>query len=277
MGIKTYNPYTPSRRGITGFTFEEITTSKPEKSLVTILHRPAGRNHHGHVTQRHRGGGCKRFYRIIDFKRDKDGVPGKVATIEYDPNRSCRIALINYRDGEKRYILAPDGLKVGMEIVASEHADILVGNCLKLRDIPVGTMIHHIEMKPGKGAQIARAAGASAQLAGKEGSYAQVILPSSEVRKILLECRAVIGQVGNLERMLVSWGNAGRNRHRGWRPYVRGAAMNPCDHPHGGGEAKNSRGRVPVSLWGQPSKGLKTRKKKNPSSKYIVTRRKKKR
>ena len=276
MGIKKYNPTTPSRRFVEGFTFEEITATKPEKSLVEILHRPAGRNHHGHVTQRHRGGGNKRFYRIIDFKRDKDGIPGKVATIEYDPNRSCRIALIHYRDGEKRYILAPDGLKVGMVIESGSHADITVGNCLKLKDIPVGTTVHHIEMKPGKGAQMARSAGASAQLAGKENGYAQINLPSGEMRRILLECRAVIGLVGNLDHMNLHIGKAGRNRWKGWRPFVRGAVMNPCDHPHGGGEAKNSRGRVPVSLWGQPSKGYKTRKKKKHSSKYIVDRRKRK-
>lgn len=276
MGIKKYNPTTPSRRFIEGFTFEEITTKKPEKGLLEILHRPAGRNHHGHVTQRHRGGGNKRFYRIIDFKRDKDGIPGKVATIEYDPNRTCRIALIHYRDGEKRYILAPDGIKVGMVIESGSHADITVGNCLKLKDIPVGTTIHHIEMKPGKGAQMVRSAGASAQLAGKENGYAQINMPSGEMRRIHLECRAVIGLVGNLDHMNLSIGKAGRNRWKGWRPYVRGAVMNPCDHPHGGGEAKNSRGRVPVSLWGQPAKGYKTRKKKKHSSKYIVDRRKRK-
>jgi large subunit ribosomal protein L2 len=258
-----------------GYTFEEITTDKPEKSLVEILHRPAGRNHHGHVTQRHRGCGHKRFYRMIDFKRSKDKVPGKVVTIEYDPNRTARIALIQYRDGEKRYIIAPEGLKVGMIIESGTDIDITVGNCLPLHAIPLGSMLHHIEMKPGKGAQIARSAGASAQLAGKEGAYAQVILPSGEMRKIPLECRAVIGQVGNLDHMNLTLGKAGRNRWKGWRPYVRGAVMNPCDHPHGGGEARNSRGRIPVSLWGQPCKGLKTRKPKKQSSKYIISRRKK--
>ncbi|MBF0409889.1 MAG: 50S ribosomal protein L2 [Candidatus Riflebacteria bacterium] len=275
MGIKSYNPTTPSRRNMQGYTFEEITTKEPERSLVTKLHRKAGRNHHGHVTQRHRGSGNKRFYRIIDFKREKDGIPGKVATIEYDPNRTCRIALINYRDGEKRYIIAPEGLTVGMVIESGSQADITTGNCLKLKEIPVGSMIHSIEMKPGKGAQIARTAGAQAQLAGKEGEYAQVILPSGEMRMIHKECKAVIGQVGNLDHMNLSIGKAGRNRWKGWRPYVRGAVMNPCDHPHGGGEAKNGRGRTPVSLWGQPAKGFKTRKRKKHSSKYIINRRKK--
>ena len=276
MAIKTYKPTTPSRRFIEGYTFEEITTDKPEKSLITKLHRKAGRNHHGHVTQRHRGGGNMRFYRIIDFKRnDKDGVPGKVATIEYDPNRTARIALINYRDGEKRYIIAPEGLKVGMTVENGHTAEISTGNCLALKDIPLGSTIHNIEMKPGKGAQIARTAGAHAQLAGKDGEYAQVMLPSGELRKIPLNCRAVLGTVGNLDHMNLAIGKAGRNRWKGWRPYVRGAVMNPCDHPHGGGEAKNSRGRNPVSLWGQLSKGYKTRKKKNPSSKFIISRRKK--
>ncbi|NLI79321.1 MAG: 50S ribosomal protein L2 [Candidatus Riflebacteria bacterium] len=275
MSIKKYNPTTPSRRFMEGYTFEEITKSTPEKSLVEILHKPAGRNHHGHVTQRHRGGGSKRFYRIIDFKRNKDGIPGKVTAIEYDPNRTARIALITYKDGEKRYIIAPEGLKVGAVIENGPHSEIMTGACLPLKDIPLGSNIHHIEMKPGKGAQLARSAGASAQLAGKEGDFAQINLPSGEMRKIPLECRAVIGQVGNLDHMNLSIGKAGRNRWKGWRPYVRGAVMNPCDHPHGGGEGKNSRGRVPVSLWGQPAKGLKTRKKKNASNQYIITRRKK--
>ncbi|MBF0500102.1 MAG: 50S ribosomal protein L2 [Candidatus Riflebacteria bacterium] len=274
MGIKSYRPITPSRRFIEGYTFEEITVRKPEKSLIEILHKPAGRNHHGHVTQRHRGGGHKRFYRIIDFKRFKDGIPGKVATIEYDPNRTARIALIHYRDGEKRYIIAPDGISVGMMIENGSKADITVGNCLALRDIPTGSTIHHIEMKPGKGAQMVRSAGTKAQLAGKEGPYAQINLPSGEMRLIPLDCRAVIGLVGNGDHMNLSIGKAGRNRWKGWRPYVRGAVMNPCDHPHGGGEGKNSRGRPPVSLWGQPAKGYKTRKKKNPSSKFIISRRK---
>ncbi len=275
MGIKTYRPYTPSRRFITGFTFEELSEVKPEKSLIELLHRSAGRNHHGHLTARHRGGGNKRFYRIIDFRREKDGIPGVVASIEYDPNRTCRIALINYRDGEKRYIIAPEGLKVGMELLSGHEADITTGNCLTLKDIPVGSQIHHIEMRPGKGAQMVRSAGTVAQLAGKEGDYAQILLPSGEMRRVLLTCRAVIGQVGNIEHMNISQGNAGRNRHRGWRPYVRGCSMNPCDHPHGGGEACNPIGRVPVSLWGQPSKGYKTRKKKNASNRLIISRRKK--
>ncbi len=275
MSIKKYKPTTPSRRFMEGSTFEEITKSKPEKSLVEILHRHAGRNHHGHVTQRHRGGGSKRFYRLIDFKRNKDGIPGKVTAIEYDPNRTARIALVTYKDGEKRYIIAPEGLKVGAPIENGSHSEIITGACLPLKDIPLGSTIHHIEMKPGKGAQIARSAGASAQLAGKEGEFAQVILPSGEMRKIPLACRAVLGQVGNLDHMNISMGKAGRSRWKGIRPYVRGAVMNPCDHPHGGGEGKNSRGRVPVSLWGQATKGLKTRKRKNPSNQYIISRRKK--
>ena len=275
MSIKKYNPTTPSRRFMEGYSFEEITKKTPEKSLIESIPSHAGRNHHGHVTQRHRGGGSRQLYRIIDFKRNKDGIPGKVAAIEYDPNRTARIALINYKDGEKRYIIAPEGLKVGTTIESGRSSEILTGNCLSLADLPLGSTIHHIEMKPGKGAQIARTAGAHAQLAGKEGQFAQVILPSGEMRKIPLQCRAVLGQVGNLDHMNLSIGKAGRNRWKGWRPYVRGAVMNPCDHPHGGGEAKNSRGRVPVSLWGQPSKGLKTRAKKNPSSKFIISRRKK--
>jgi large subunit ribosomal protein L2 len=275
MAIKKYKPITPSRRFMEGYTFEEITTDRPEKSLIEVIKKCGGRNHHGHVTQRHRGGGARRMYRIIDFKRYKDGVPGKVATIEYDPNRSSRIALIHYRDGEKRYIIAPDGLKVGMVIENGINADITVGNCLPMSKIPLGSTIHNVEMKPGKGAQIARSAGISAQLAGKEGNYAQVILPSGEMRMIPIECRAVIGTVGNLDHMNLTIGKAGRNRWLGWRSYVRGAVMNPCDHPHGGGEGRASRGRPPVSLWGQPAKGMKTRKKKKHSSKYIISRRKK--
>ncbi|MBF0546450.1 MAG: 50S ribosomal protein L2 [Candidatus Riflebacteria bacterium] len=274
MGIKTYRPITPSRRFMQGYTFEEITKTEPEKSLICILHRKAGRNHHGHVTQRHRGSGNKRFYRIIDFKRENEGIPGKISSVEYDPNRTARIALVCYKNGQKRYILAPEGIKVGTVIESGSQSDITIGNCLRLKEIPVGTMIHNIEMKPGKGAQIARSAGAQAQLAGKEGDYAQVILPSGEMRLIHKECKAVIGQVGNLDHMNLSIGKAGRNRWKGWRPFVRGAVMNPCDHPHGGGEGKNGRGRTPVSLWGQPAKGFKTRKKKKHSSKYIISRRK---
>lgn len=275
MSIKTYRPMTPSLRCMEGYGFEEITTDRPYKPLTERLDKAAGRNHHGHVTQRHRGGGSKRFYRIIDFKRTKDGIPGRVETIEYDPNRTARIALISYKDGEKCYIIAPEGLKVGQIIENGKHSDIVLGNCLQLKDIPLGSTIHHIEMKPGKGAQIARSAGAHCQLAGKEGGFAQIIMPSGEMRRIPLECRAVVGTVGNQDHMNISMGKAGRNRWKGWRPYVRGAVMNPCDHPHGGGEGKNSRGRVPVSLWGQPAKGLKTRKRKNASNKYIISRRKK--
>lgn len=275
MNIKKFKPYTPSRRFIEVSTFEEITKTEPEKSLIKILPKSAGRNNHGHVTARHRGGGHKRYYRIIDFKRDKDGIPAKVAAIEYDPNRSARIALLHYKDGEKRYIIAPDGLKVGQVIESGSQAEIMIGNCLPLKDIPVGTTIHHIELRPGKGAQIARAAGAMAQLAGKEGDFALVVLPSGEMRKIHLDCKAVIGQVGNLDHMNITIGKAGRSRWLGIRPYVRGSAMNPCDHPHGGGEGKCPRGRIPVSLWGQPCKGLKTRKKNKPSDKYIISRRKK--
>lgn len=274
MKIKKYNPTTPSRRFMTGFPFENLTKKRPEKSLIEILHRPAGRNHHGHVTARHLGGGSKRFYRIIDFKRDKDGIPGRIVALEYDPNRSSRIALVSYVDGDKRYIIAPEGLKVGDVIESGVHADITVGNCLKLRDIPLGSTIHHIEMKPGKGAQIARAAGAHCQLAGKEAAYAQVNLPSGEMRLLPLDCRAVLGTVGNLDHMNVTIGKAGRKRWMGRRPYVRGSAMNPCDHPHGGGEARCSRGRPPVSLWGKPAQGHKTRKPKKHSSKYIIARRK---
>jgi large subunit ribosomal protein L2 len=275
MAIKIYNPTTPSRRFITGFSFDEVTTNKPFKPLCEWLHRKAGRNHHGHLTFRHRGGGSKRLYRIIDFKRNKDGVPGKVATIEYDPNRTCRIALIHYRDGDKRYIIAHEKLQVGDIIENGPNAEILPGNCLPLRNIPIGSTIHHIEMKPGKGAQVARAAGVNAQLVGKEGRFAQINMPSGEMRLIPMDCRAVLGTVGNKDHMLVNIGKAGRKRWMGIRPFVRGSAMNPVDHPHGGGEARCSRGRPPVSLWGTPAQGYKTRKRKNPSSKYIISRRKK--
>lgn len=274
MSIKVYNPTTPSRRFITGFSFDEITTDKPHKPLCEWLHRKGGRNHHGHVTLRHRGCGNKRLYRIIDFRRNKDGVPGTIATIEYDPNRTCRIALVHYLDGDKRYILAHEGVKVGDKIENGPNADIIAGNCLPLRNIPLGSTIHHIEMKPGKGAQVARSAGTNAQLVGKEGKYAQINMPSGEMRLILLDCRAVIGSVGNKDHMNITLGKAGRKRWMGIRPYVRGSAMNPCDHPHGGGEAQTSRGRPPVSLWGQPAQGYKTRKTKNHSSKYIISRRK---
>jgi large subunit ribosomal protein L2 len=257
-------------------TFDEITTDKPEKSLVVTLVKRAGRNNQGKITVRHQGGGHKRKYRIIDFKRNKDGIPGKVATIEYDPNRSAYIALINYVDGEKRYILAPHGLKVGMTIMSGPDADIRVGNALPLRNIPVGTVIHNIELKPGRGGQLVRAAGASAQLLGKEGNYAIIRLTSGEVRMIHLDCRATVGQVGNLDHELINIGKAGRSRWLGRRPTVRGSVMNPVDHPHGGGEGRAPIGRKsPVTPWGKPTLGFKTRKKNKPSDKYIVRRRKK--
>ncbi len=257
-------------------TFEEITTAEPEKSLLAPLKSRAGRNHQGKITVRHQGGGHKRQYRIIDFKRDKDGIPAKVATIEYDPNRSARIALLHYVDGEKRYIVAPHGLQVGHMVVSGTDADIRVGNALPLANIPVGTVIHNIELKPGKGAQLARAAGASAQLMAKEGQYANIRLGSGEMRLVRLECRATIGQVGNLDHENVNIGKAGRSRWLGKRPTVRGVVMNPVDHPHGGGEGKAPVGRKsPMSPWGKPTLGKKTRKKNHPSDKYIVRRRKK--
>ena len=276
MGIKQYKPTTPSRRHMTVSTFEEITKTKPEKSLTTKLVKRAGRNNQGRLTVRHQGGGHKRKYRIIDFKRNKDGVPGKVAAIEYDPNRSANIALIHYQDGEKRYILAPHGLKVGSVVESGPDADIRVGNALPLRNIPTGTMIHNIELKPGRGGQLVRAAGASAVLLGKEKKYAIVRLTSGETRMILLDCRATIGQVGNLDHELITIGKAGRARWLGKRPTVRGSAMNPADHPHGGGEGKAPIGRKsPVTPWGKPTLGYKTRKKNKPSDKYILRRRKK--
>ncbi|RAL23258.1 50S ribosomal protein L2 [Thermoflavimicrobium daqui] len=276
MGIKHFKPVTPSRRHMTSSTFEEITTDKPEKSLVVNLNKKAGRNNQGKLTVRHQGGGHKRKYRIIDFKRNKDGIVGKVATIEYDPNRSANIALIHYRDGEKRYILAPHGLKVGTEIVSGPDADIRVGNALPLRNIPVGTVIHNIELKPGRGGQLVRAAGASAQLLGKEGKYAIIRLTSGETRMVLLDCRATIGQVGNLDHELITIGKAGRSRWLGKRPTVRGSVMNPVDHPHGGGEGRAPIGRKsPMSPWGKPTLGYKTRKKNKASDKYIIRRRKK--
>ena len=254
--------------------FEEITTKKPEKSLLVSLKKSGGRNVHGRITVRHIGGGEKRKYRIIDFKRDKDGVPAKVATIEYDPNRSANIALLHYKDGEKRYIIAPVGLKVGDEVVSGPEADIKAGNALPLASIPVGTMIHNVEVKPGKGAQLVRSAGNAAQLMAKEGRYAQVRLPSGEVRMILIGAKATIGQVGNVDQENINIGKAGRKRHMGVRPTVRGSVMNPNDHPHGGGEGKSPVGRPgPVTPWGKPALGYKTRKKKNPTDKFIVKRR----
>ena len=274
MGIRKYNPTTPGLRGMTVSTFEEITETTPEKSLTVALKKNAGRNSRGKITVRHRGGGAKAKYRIIDFKRNKDGIAGNVATIEYDPNRSANIALIVYADGEKRYIIAPDGLKVGDVIYSGSDVDIQTGNALPLANIPVGTLIHNIELKPGKGAQLARSAGNGAQLMAKEEKYAQVRLPSGEVRKVLLVCRATIGEVGNVEHSNISIGKAGRKRHMGWRPKVRGSVMNPNDHPHGGGEGKAPVGRKsPVTPWGKPALGYKTRKKHKDSDKYIVKRR----
>jgi len=275
MGIKTYRPYTETRRFQTGLTFEEITTSQPHKPLLEPKNRISGRNNQGEITIWRRGGGHKRHYRIIDFKRDKTGIPARVATIEYDPNRSAFIALLSYADGEKRYILYPQGLKVGDRVVSGPESDIVTGNSLPLKNIPVGTMIHNIELRPGKGGQMVRSAGGAAQLLAKEGEYAQVRLPSGEVRKVFIECVATVGQLGNLEHENVSIGKAGRNRWKGIRPTVRGVAMNPVDHPLGGGEGKTSGGRHPVTPWGQPTRGYKTRNNKS-TDRYIVKRREKK-
>jgi len=274
MAVKKYKPTSPGRRFQTVPSFEEITATRPEPSLTVSLKKTGGRNNRGRVTSRRRGGGHKRFYRIIDFKRDKDGVPAKVATIEYDPNRSARIALLHYIDGEKRYILAPDGLQVGTTIVSGSDVDITVGNALPLRHIPPGTPIHNVELKKGKGAQMVRSAGSSAVIMAKEKNYAQVRLPSGEVRLVHLDCKATIGVVGNTDHKNISIGKAGRSRWLGRRPKVRGVAMNPIDHPHGGGEGRTSGGRHPVTPWGVPTKGYKTRKKRKPSDKYIVRRRK---
>lgn len=274
MPIKHYKPTTNGRRNMTALTYEEITTDKPEKSLLVNLKKSAGRNNLGRITVRHQGGGEKRKYRLIDFKRDKDGIVGKVATIEYDPNRSANIALIHYVDGEKRYIIAPKDLKVGMEIVSGDTADILVGNCLQLQNIPVGTMIHNIELNPKHGAQLVRSAGASAQILGREDKYVLIRLASGEVRKILGVCRATIGVVGNADHELVNIGKAGRKRHMGVRPTVRGSVMNPNDHPHGGGEGRQPVGRkAPMTPWGKVALGLKTRKTKKRSNALIVRRR----
>ncbi|HHV26598.1 MAG TPA: 50S ribosomal protein L2 [Tissierellia bacterium] len=274
MSMKKYKPTSPAIRHMAVSGFENITKKRPEKSLVTSSNRKAGRNAHGKITIRHRGGGAKRKYRIIDFKRDKDGIPGKVAAIEYDPNRTANIALIYYVDGEKRYIIAPNGLKVGDTIESGQDADIKTGNALQLRYIPVGTTIHNIELKPGKGAQLVRTAGAEAQLMGKEGSYGMVKLPSGETRLIRLDCKATIGQVGNVEHENITIGKAGKSRHLGIRPTVRGSAMNPNDHPHGGGEGRTPIGMPsPVTPWGKPTLGYKTRKKNKKSNEYIVRRR----
>jgi large subunit ribosomal protein L2 len=274
MGIKTYNPYTPSRRHMTGSDFSEITKSTPEKSLTVSLKKTAGRNNQGKITVRHRGGGSRRKYRIIDFKRNKDGIPAKVVAIEYDPNRTANIALVQYVDGEKAYILAPNKLQVGMTIMNGADAEVRIGNTLPLTNIPVGTEIHNIELYPGKGGQLVRSAGNSAQLMAKEGKYATVRLPSGEMRLIPVVCRATIGQVGNIEHDLINIGKAGRKRHMGIRPTVRGSVMNPNDHPHGGGEGKTGIGRPgPCTPWGKPALGLKTRKKNKQSNKLIVRRR----
>ena len=277
MAIKSYKPMTNGLRGMTTLVNEEITSSTPEKSLLTVLKKNSGRNNQGRITVRHRGGGEKRKYRLIDFKRNKDGIVGNVASIEYDPNRSANIALINYIDGEKRYILAPKGLTVGSKIVSGEKVDILVGNNLALANIPEGTLIHNIEMLPGKGGQLVRSAGSSAQVLGTEGKYTLIRLTSGEVRKLLSSCRATIGEVGNADHELVNLGKAGRTRHMGIKPTVRGSVMNPNDHPHGGGEGRAPIGRKgPVTPWGKPALGYKTRKNKKSSTKLIVRGRKRK-
>lgn len=276
MPIKKYKPTTPGRRDMTVSSFREITKTKPEKSLLEPLKSSGGRNNTGRTTTRHRGGGHKRMYRIIDFKRNKDGIPAKVAAIEYDPNRSARIALLHYADGEKRYILAPLGIKVGDVLESGPDADIRPGNALPLANIPVGTMIHAIEMKPGKGAQIARSAGATAQLMAREGNYATIRIPSGEFRLIHVACRATVGQVGNVEHENIVIGKAGRSRWLGRRPHTRGVAMNPVDHPHGGGEGKAPIGMArPVTPWGKPALGYRTRKKNKQSDSMIVRRRRK--
>ncbi len=272
MPIKTYRPYTASRRFATQLVNDDITTNRPLKSLTQPKQRTGGRRNTGDMTMRHVGGGHKRKLRLIDFKRDKSGIPGTVVSIEYDPNRSARIALVAYADGEKRYILQPLGLQVGQKIVSGAEADILVGNALPLRNIPPGTTVHAVELKPGKGAQMVRSAGGSAQLVAKEGDYALLKLPSGETRKVLIECMATIGQVGNVDHENVTIGKAGRNRWLGIRPTNRGVAMNPVDHPHGGGEGKTSGGRHPVTPWGQPTRGYKTRNNKR-TDKFIVNRR----
>jgi large subunit ribosomal protein L2 len=275
MPIKTYRPYTPTRRFQTVVTRDEITKQRPEKSLTKGKQRTGGRNNYGFITSWWRGGGSKQSYRILDFKRDKKGIPAKVAAIEYDPNRSARIALLNYADGEKRYILHPVGLEVGRTVVSGPEADILVGNAMPLKNIPAGTVVHNIELKPGKGGQMARSAGASAQLVSKEGGVALLKLPSGETRRVDIDCMATIGQVGNVDHENVSLGKAGKSRYLGRKPHNRGVVMNPVDHPHGGGEGKTSGGRHPVTPWGQPTRGYKTRNNKR-TDKSIVSRRGKK-
>ncbi len=276
MPIKTYRPTTPTRRFQTTLMRDDLTDKKPEKSLTVGKKRKGGRNSLGQVAVRFRGGGAKRALRTVDFKRDKDGVPAKVAAIEYDPNRSARLALLHYVDGEKRYILAPVGLEVGREVLSGPQADILVGNSLPLKNIPAGTTVHNVELRPGKGGQMARSAGASVQLVSKEGDYALVKLPSNEVRRVHVDCKATIGQVGNVDHENVSLGKAGRTRYLGRRPHNRGVSMNPIDHPHGGGEGRTSGGRHPVTPWGQPTRGFKTRNNKR-TDKMIVGRQKKRR
>ena len=274
MGIKTYNPYTPSRRNMTGSDFSEITKSTPEKSLLVSLSKNSGRNNQGKITVRHRGGGAKKKYRIIDFKRNKDGIPATVIGIEYDPNRTANIALISYADGQKAYILAPAGLTDGMKVMNGPEAEVRVGNCLPLANIPVGTQVHNIELHPGKGGQLVRSAGMSAQLMAKEGKYATLRLPSGEMRMVPINCRATVGVIGNGDHSLINIGKAGRKRHMGIRPTVRGSVMNPNDHPHGAAEGKTSIGRPgPCTPWGKPALGLKTRKKNKQSNKLIVRRR----
>ncbi len=273
MAIKVYKPTSPGRRGMTVSAFEEITATRPERSLLQPLTKKGGRNNQGRMTTRHQGGGHKRMYRLIDFKRDKDNVPAKVATIEYDPNRTANIALLHYVDGEKRYIIAPQGLKVGDMLVSGPQSDIKTGNALPLANIPVGTVVHNVEMRPGCGAQIARSAGSSVQLMAKLDKYATLRLPSGEMRQVPIGCKATIGVVGNADQVNINIGKAGRNRWLGIRPANRGVVMNPCDHPHGGGEGRSPVGRNPVTPWGKPALGVKTRDKKKQSSKLIVRRR----
>lgn len=274
MAIRKLKPNTPGTRFMSISSFDEITKSTPEKSLLGVIKRSGGRNNHGRITSRHRGGGHKQRYRIIDFKRDKKGIPAKVFSIEYDPNRTCRIALLNYADGEKRYIIAPDGLKVGADVMSGPGSEIKVGNALPLKEIPLSSFIHNVELKPGKGGQLGRSAGCSLQLMAREGKMAQLKMPSGEVRMVQVECMATYGVVGNIDHENISLGKAGRSRWLGIRPASRGVAKNPVDHPMGGGEGKTSGGGHPVSPWGQKAKGLKTRKRKNLSNKYIVKRRK---
>ena len=273
MGIKVYKPTSPGRRGMTVSTFEEITATTPERSLLQPLTKTGGRNNQGRMTTRHKGGGHKRMYRLIDFKRDKDNIPAKVATIEYDPNRTANIALLNYVGGEKRYIIAPQGLKVGDTVISGTDADIKAGNALPLANIPVGTVVHNVEMRPGCGAQIARSAGSSVQLMAKLDKYATLRLPSGEMRQVPIGCKATIGVVGNADQININLGKAGRNRWLGVRPANRGVVMNPCDHPHGGGEGRSPVGRNPVTPWGKPALGVRTRNKKKQSNKLIIRRR----